>query len=102
MDATSIIMAVFALIAAIVSTVVIPYIKTKLTAAQRQRIKEYIDVAVKAAEQLFPSIDGKKLGKEKLIYVAEQLNSKGVVFDVDDIYDEIRAMIEAAVQEFTR
>lgn len=100
MDVTQIISCVFALLMAVITVFVIPYIKEQFTQAQRQRIKDCIETAVMAAEKLFPTIDGKKLGKDKLQYVADYLENKGVVFDVDDIYDDIRIMIESAVKEF--
>ena len=99
-DITPIVEAVIALASAVITVFLIPYLKTKLTEAQRRRIKEYIDTAVMAAEKLFPSVDGEKLGKEKLQYVADYLKSKGIEFDVGDVYDDIRIMIESAVKEF--
>lgn len=99
-DITPIVEAVIALVSAVITVFLIPYLKTKLTEAQRKRIKEYIDTAVMAAEKLFPSVDGEKLGEEKLQYVAEYLKSKGIEFDVEDVYDDIRIMIESAVKEF--
>ena len=101
-DITPIVEAVIALVSAVITVFLIPYLKTKLTEAKRKRIKEYIDTAVMAAEKLFPSVDGEKLGEEKLQYVAEYLKSKGIEFDVEDVYDDIRIMIESAVKEFAR
>lgn len=100
-DITEIISGVITIITALITVFLIPYLKTKLDEAKRKRIKEYIDVAVLAAEKLFPSIDGEKMGKEKLNYVANLLETKGITFDVDDVTDSIRAMIEASVEEFT-
>lgn len=100
MDITDIIIGALTVIAGIITVFVVPLIKEKLTAVQRQRVMDYVTVAVKAAEQLFPTVDGEKLGRKKLEYVAELLESKGIKFDVDDIYDEVRAKIEAAVEEF--
>ena len=99
-DITPIIQAIITLASAVITVFLIPYIKTKLTEVQRKRIKEYIDTAVMAAEKLFPSAGGEKLGEEKLQYVADYLKSKGIVFDVGDVYDDIRVMIERAVMEF--
>ena len=99
-DITPIVQAVIALVSAVITVFLIPYIKTKLTEAQRKRIKEYIDTAAMAAEKLFASVDGEKLGEEKPAYVAEYLKSKGIEFDVGDVYDDIRIMIESAVKEF--
>lgn len=100
MNITEIISFVLTLIAVLVSAFVIPYLKTKLSEAQRKRIMEYVSVAVMAAEKLFPNVDGEKMGKEKLEYVANFLETKGIYFDVDDVSDEIRVMIEGAVNEF--
>ena len=97
-DITPIINAVIALIATLIT--VFAYLKGKIPEQKRKRIKEYIDTAVQAAEKLFPTVDGEKLGKEKLNYVAECLKDKGVSFNVDDVYDDVRMMIEAAVNEF--
>ena len=100
-DVTEIISGVITIITALITVFLIPYLKTKLDEAKRKRIKEYVDVAVMAAEKLFPSIDGEKMGKEKLNYVANLLETKGITFNVDDVTDSIRAMIEASVEEFT-
>lgn len=100
-DITVIISAVITIITACITVFLIPYLKTKLDEAKRKRIKEYVDVAVLAAEQLFPSLDGEKMGKDKLNYVAKMLEAKGITFNVDDINDSVRAMIESAVREFT-
>lgn len=101
MDITEILTCVLTLISLAISIFLIPYLKTKFTDAQRERIKTYISVAVQAAEQLYPSLDGEKMGKEKLQYVADYLETKGIKFDVDDVHDEIRLMIESAVMQFT-
>lgn len=101
MDITEILLCVLALISLALSIFLIPNLKAKFTDDQRERIKTYIDVAVQAAEQLYPTLDGKKMGKEKLQYVADYLETKGVTFDVDDVHDEIRLMIESAVLQFT-
>ena len=97
MDITTILSAVIVLLGAIFTAFVVPILKERTTAEQRARIQTYIDAAVSAAEILFP--EGHK-GKEKLEYVAECLKKKGVTFDVDDIHDEIRVMIEGTVQAF--
>ena len=100
-DITEIISAVITIITACITVFLIPYLKTKLDEAKRKRIKEYVDVAVLAAEQLFPSLDGEKMGKDKRNYVVKMLEANGITFNVDDINDSVRAMIESAVREFT-
>ena len=72
-DLTSIANAVIALIAAIITAFVIPWIRSKTTAAQFEKIKMWVTVAVEAAEQLYT---GSGRGAEKKAYVVEFLNSK--------------------------
>lgn len=85
-----IISAVVALIAAIITTVLIPYIKGKITQQQYDRLLEAVRIAVAAAEQLFTSPQS---GADKKQYVQEFLASQG--YDVSA--QEIDTMIEATV-----
>ncbi len=55
MDYTQIISAVIALISALVSAFLIPWIKTKIDADKLQTIRAYVEIGVKAAEQLYVS-----------------------------------------------
>lgn len=85
-----IISAVIALIAAIITTVLIPYIKGKITQQQYDRLLEAVRIAVAAAEQLFTSPQS---GADKKQYVQEFLAAQG--YDVSQ--REIDTMIEATV-----
>ena len=87
-DLTSIANAVIALIAAIITAFVIPWIRSKTTAAQFEKI--WVTVAVEAAEQLYT---GSGRGAEKKAYVVEFLNSKGFKIDAETL----DKLIEAAV-----
>lgn len=89
MDYTQIISAVIALISAIVSAFLIPWLKTKIDANKLQTIKTYVEIGVKAAEQLYAATDG----EEKKAYVINFLAEHGIRFDVSTI-DQL---IEAAV-----
>ena len=51
MDFTPIFQALVALICAVVTVVIVPWIKSKTTAEQQERINLMISVAVQAAEQ---------------------------------------------------
>ena len=66
MNITPIIEAAFALIAAIITAVVVPYIRSKTTDTQRAELMALVRIAVTAAEQLYTET-GK--GKEKKAYV---------------------------------
>lgn len=89
MDYTQIISAVIALISALVSAFLIPWLKTKIDANKLQTIKTYVEIGVKAAEQLYAATDG----EEKKAYVINFLAEHGIRFDVYTI-DQL---IEAAV-----
>ena len=89
MDYTQIISAVIALISALVSAFLIPWLKTKIDANKLQTIKTYVEIGVKAAEQLYTATDG----EEKKAYVINFLAEHGIQFDVSTI-DQL---IEAAV-----
>lgn len=92
MNITPIIEAVFALIAAIVTAVVAPYIKSRTTAAQQTEIAAWVKIAVTAAEQIYT---GTGRGKEKKKYVEDWLKAHGVTVDSE----KLDAMIESAVYE---
>ena len=89
---TPIIEAIITLIGAVVSVVLIPYIKSKTTKEQREDIAVWVKIAVAAAEQIYK---GAGRGEEKKAYVIEWLNTHGITVDAD----KLDALIEAAVYE---
>lgn len=90
-DITVIIEAAIALISAVVTCFLIPLVKSRLSADKKEKLEFWIKTAVKAAEQIFKSID--KAGTQKKNYVVNFLLSKGLVFDID----EVTALIESEV-----
>lgn len=93
-DITVIIEAVFALLAAIITAIVIPYIKSKTTASQQAEINAWVKIAVTAAEQIYTS-SGR--GEEKKAYVLNWLQEHGITVDAE----KLDALIEAAVYDLT-
>lgn len=89
-DFQPVISALMALLAAVITSVLVPYLRNKTTQQQRDKLLEWVRIAVSAAEQIFSQA---KSGTEKKQYVQELLVSKG--YDVSE--PEIDAMIEAAV-----
>lgn len=87
-DLTPIINAIIALLAAIITVKVIPWIKAKTTNEQQATLKAVVKTLVFAAEQTW----GAGHGNEKLDFVIEQLRIKGYTVD--------RLEIEAAVGEY--
>ncbi len=94
-DITPIINAVIALLGAIIVAWIIPLIKQKVSGDKYKKLQTWIQTFVLAAEQLY----GAGNGRAKLEYVGNMLRAKGIEVDIDDVEDEIRAMIEAAVRE---
>ena len=90
MDITAIVNAAIALLAAIITAVVIPWLRSRTTAAQRENIETWVQIAVAAAEQIFK---GSGRGAEKKQYVEAFLFDKGLKIDGESM----DAMIEAAV-----
>ena len=89
MDYTEIISAGVALISALVSAFLIPWIKERASAEQLKKWQTYVEIAVKAAEQLYNANEG----AEKKAYVLQYLAEKGIKFDSDTV----DKMIESAV-----
>ena len=92
MDITPVVNAVIALIAAVVTAFVIPWVKSKTTAAQREEINAWVKIAVTAAEQIY---SGSGKGKEKKKYVLDFLAEKNLKIDEESV----DLMIESAVKE---
>ena len=91
MDITPVVNAVIALAAAVVTAFVIPWVKSKTTAAQREEINAWVKIAVTAAEQIYSGV-GK--GKEKKAYVLKFLEEKNLKIDEESV----DLMIESAVK----
>lgn len=87
-DLTPIFQAVIALLAALVTYKLIPWIRSKTTQSQQEMMRAMVKTFVFAAEQIY----GAGKGKEKLEYVKGALQEAG--FDVN--LDEI----EAAVSQY--
>ena len=89
-DLTPIANAIIALIAALVSAFLIPYLKSKISAAQLAELQKWAIIAVEAAEMIYK---GAGRGTEKKEHVWNFLASKGYSLDTDSL-DKI---IESAV-----
>lgn len=89
-DITPIVEAIIALVGAIVSAILIPYIKSKTSKEQQDEIEQWVKIAVAAAEQIYA---GSGRGEEKKAYVLDWLTSHGLKVDEK----KLDALIEAAV-----
>ncbi|MEG1869761.1 MAG: phage holin, LLH family [Oscillospiraceae bacterium] len=88
-DITPIINIIIAVLGTVLTSFLLPLIKSKLDAHQRQELAYWINIAVSAAEQLM----GSGVGKEKKAYVMNFLAHKG--YTVDE--QVVEAMLEASV-----
>ena len=93
-DITPIIEITVAILSALVTTFLIPYIRKKISAEKFEELQKWVGVAVKAAEQIY----GSKTGKQKEEYVMAFLLSKGLVFDKEEVHN----MIESEVYKLSQ
>ena len=89
-DITSIVNAVIALLAAVVSTFLVPWIKGKVEAQKLEKVADWVTIAVSAAEQIYKESG---MGEKKKQYVLDFLEDKGLTVDINSV----DAMIAAAV-----
>ena len=91
-DLTPIVNAFILLVAALITTFFIPWIKGKIDAQKLAKIERWVEIAVSAAEQIFKESG---LGDVKKQYVLDFLAKKGFTIDSESL----DAMIEATVRE---
>lgn len=92
-DFTPIFEAIITIVSLLVTSFLIPYIKQRLSVEKYEDLKKWVNVGVKAAEQIY----GSKTGQEKKEYVVSFLKSKGITFNID----EVSALIESEVYKLT-
>ena len=93
-DLTPIINAAAALMAALITAFVIPWIRRNTSQKDREEMLKWVEIAVAAAQQLYHRLDG----RERKDYVLEFLSRKG--YNVDD--QAVDNAIEAAVLKLHR
>lgn len=91
-DITPIFEAILALVAVVITSIVIPYIKKRTTTEQQKEIVAWVKIAVTAAEQIYSGVGR---GPEKKMYVVDWLADRNITVDTN----KIDALIEAAVYE---
>lgn len=91
-DITPVVQAIISLVAVIITALVIPYVKSKLSQDNLDEICTWTKIAVDAAEQIYK---GTGRGDEKKAYVVKFLNDKGFKIDTESI----DALIEAYVKD---
>lgn len=92
-DITEIVVAVIGLLGIVITSVVVPLIKSKLTNSQWETIKNYALAGVKAAEIIF-NAQGK--GEEKLEWVSKYIEAQCKAHGIKIDMDTVRVAIENA------
>lgn len=87
-----IVLGVISILGAVITYMVVPYLKSKTSKEQRETIMFWVSVAVSAAEQIF---NERGMGAEKKKFVVEFLVEKGIKVSLD----ELDVLIESAVKE---
>lgn len=91
-DLTPVLEALVSLVVVIITCVIVPYIRKKTSQETFDEIREWVKIAVLAAEQIYT---GSGRGTEKKAYVVDFLKSKG--FTIDSA--SVDALIESYVKE---
>lgn len=88
--------AIITLLCTVITCVVIPWIKSKVSNEQLAKAKVWVKIAVQSAEMIFNEV-GK--GKDKKHYVIEFVSNLLLEAHISMSYDEINNLIESAVLE---
>lgn len=88
-------LALISIIGALITYVLVPYLRTQTTEAKRKKMWNWVLVAVQAAEQLYKSPGA---GQDKKAYVLDKLNQKGIKIDAA----QLDLLIEAAVYQLNQ
>lgn len=90
-DLTPLLQAVISLSAALITLYLVPWIHERTTAAQREKMRAMIEVAVYGAEKLY----GAGHGEEKFAHARAWLQSQGFDIDIETLRMEVDAAILA-------
>lgn len=91
-DLTPIVNAVITLAALLITTFLIPWIRTQISSEKLEQVKKWTSVGVKAAEMIYRESG---MGEAKKNYVRKFLEGKGYKLDIDTV----DALIEATVRQ---
>lgn len=94
-DITSIIVGIICVICGAVAAFGIPFIRSKLSVEQLATLKQVVNIAVYAAEQLF----GAKMGKDKKAFALEYARNLLAKYNLKFDVEVVDAAIEAQVKE---
>ena len=93
-DLTPLFQSLIILIAAVITTFVVPWIKEKTTKEQQESLQMWASIGVNAAEKLY----GAGHGSDKLAYVVRLLQDHGLTMDVQTLEAVVNAEIKKMEQ----
>lgn len=97
LDITELLNAIIALIAALVSAFLIPWLKNKTTAQRQEQMSFWVARAVQAAEEYYR---GPGQGEQKLVYVRDFLAERGIKLDEQEALVLIRGAVWELIHQF--
>lgn len=98
MDLTQIIVAIIGLIGIIITSVAVPYYKSKTTAEQQAKVDYWLRIFIAAAETAHAEQDMGEVKKQEVVdNITEWAERHGIKLDMN----EILASIEALCRELT-
>ena len=89
MDITSILEAVIALTAAVITAFLLPWLSGKTTAQEREDLLGWVDIAVAAAQQLYHQCSG----QQRLDYALSVLEERGFNVEEGAVVDAVEAAV---------
>lgn len=92
-DITQIVVALIGLMSLVITSVIVPLIKSKLTSTQWQMIETYAIAGVQAAEIIF---NAQGQGEAKLRWVSEYITNQCAAHGIKIDADTVRVAIENA------
>ena len=93
MDITNIFQLVILLLSALVATFVIPLLKQKFGQEKLNKVMTYVEIAVRAADQLFATDEGKAKKEYVVNYLTEMLKKQGLKVDMETLENMIEAEV---------
>ena len=93
LDLTQIVVALIGLIGLVITSVIVPLIKSKLTDAQWQMVRAYAIAGVQAAEIIF---NAQGQGEAKLRWVSEYITNQCLTHGIKIDADTVRVAVENA------
>lgn len=91
-----IVLAIISICGALVTAYVIPFIKSKISSTELNKLFEYVKIAVRCAEQIYTVEQWQEKKGYVMNYVMNIMNEK---LHIDLSYDQIDTIVEGIVNE---